>query len=55
MGLPLVSGKMKPIDSRYSVKQPTTGLHWGLGPKYSVIDITFKLVNRFLKMGEVSF
>ena len=54
MGVLLLSGKMQPIDSRDSVKQPAMGLHWGLGPKYSVIDITFKLVNRFLKMGEVS-
>lgn len=53
MGVSLLSGKLQNIDSRYSVKQPTMDLHWGLGPKYPIVDISFELDIWFLKMGGV--
>lgn len=53
VGVSLLSGKLQNIDSRYSVKQPTMDLHWGLGPKYPIVDISFELDIWFLKMGGV--
>jgi hypothetical protein len=53
VGVSLLRGKLQNIDSRHSVKQPMMDLHWGLGPKYPVMNITFELDIRFLKMGGV--
>jgi len=54
VGVSLLRGKLQNTDSRHSVKRPMMDLHWGLGPKYPVMNITFELDTRFLKMEEYS-